>query len=126
MDGTLTLSSKLSPFPFGAIAIASYTHKAALNFDESAKGVTLDLNGAKITSVEEIVHALARAGNLSGDSVKVSPIDGIMQHLTLSMSDSVLLHGGENSADYDCVARNLDNPRLPRRSSRIPNLLDRS
>jgi len=72
MAGTLTLSSKLSPFPFAAIAIASYTQKATLDFDEAAKGVTLDLNGSKITSEDEIVHALAKANNMSGDSAKVA------------------------------------------------------
>jgi glutamyl-tRNA synthetase len=70
--GTLTLSSKLSPFPFAAIAIASYTQKATLDFDQTANGITLDLNGSKITSEDEIVHALAKAGGLSGDSAKVT------------------------------------------------------
>jgi glutamyl-tRNA synthetase len=73
MDGTLTVSSKLSPFPFAAIAIASYTQKAALNFDETATGITLDLNGSSITSEDQIVHALAKAADLAGDSAKVSP-----------------------------------------------------
>jgi glutamyl-tRNA synthetase len=71
-NGTLTISSKLSPFPFAAIAIANYTQKADLNFDETAKGITLDLKGSNITSEDEIVHALAKAGNLSGDSAKAS------------------------------------------------------
>jgi glutamyl-tRNA synthetase len=81
MDGTLTLSSKLSPFPFAAIAIASYTQKSALNFDESATGITLDFNGSKITSVDEIVHALAKAGDLSGDSAKVSQPMGLCNNI---------------------------------------------
>jgi glutamyl-tRNA synthetase len=72
MASTLTLSSKLSPFPYAAIAIASFTEKAALKFDETAKGITLDLNSSQITSEDEIVHALAKAASLSGDSVKVS------------------------------------------------------
>lgn len=71
MAGTLTVSSKLSPFPFAAIAIASYTQKAALLFDETATGITLDLDDSKITAEDEIVHALAKAGGLSADSVKV-------------------------------------------------------
>ncbi|KIM79723.1 hypothetical protein PILCRDRAFT_823268 [Piloderma croceum F 1598] len=70
MAGSLSLSSKLSPFPFAAIAIASYTQKATLDFDEAAKGITLDLDGSKITSEDEIVHALAKAGDLPGDSAK--------------------------------------------------------
>lgn len=72
MAGALTLSSKTSPFPFAAIAIASYTQKATLDFDETAPGTTLDLNGTKLTSEDDIVHALAKAGELSADSIKVS------------------------------------------------------
>lgn len=74
MEGTLTLSSKLSPFPYAAIAIASYTQKATLNFDEAATRITLDTNGSKISSEDEIVHTLAKAGGLSGDSAKVTTI----------------------------------------------------
>ncbi|KZP21171.1 glutamate-tRNA ligase [Athelia psychrophila] len=70
MAGALTLSSKTSPFPFAAIAIASYTQKATLDFDETAPGTTLDLNGTKLTSEDDIVHALAKAGELSADSIK--------------------------------------------------------
>lgn len=69
--GTLTLSSKLSPFPYSAIAIASYTEKAEIIFDEAATGILLDLNGSKIDNEEDIVHALAKAGGLSEDSAKV-------------------------------------------------------
>lgn len=72
MAGTLTLSSKISPFPFAAIAIASYTQKAALDFDETTSGITLELNNSKITSEDEIVHAIAKAGELAADSAKVS------------------------------------------------------
>lgn len=72
MAGTLTVSSKLSPFPYGAIAIATYTQKADLVFDETASGISLDLNGSNINTEQEIVHALAKAGGLSDDSSKVS------------------------------------------------------
>lgn len=72
MTGSLSLSSKLSPFPFAAIAIANYTQKATLDFDETVQGITLDLDGSKLTSEDEIVHALAKAGDLPGDSAKVT------------------------------------------------------
>lgn len=67
----MTLSSKISPFPFVAIAIASYTQKAALDLNETASGITLDLNGTKSTSEDEIVHVLAKAGELAACSAKV-------------------------------------------------------
>lgn len=69
--GTLTLSSKLTPFPYSAIAIAAYTEKSEIVYDEAATSVLLDLNGSKIDTEEEIVHALAKAGGLSEDSAKV-------------------------------------------------------
>ena len=72
MAGTLTLSSKLLPFPYGAVAIASYTQKADLVFDETASGISLDLKGSIINNEQGIVYALAKAGGLSDDSTKVS------------------------------------------------------
>lgn len=74
MAATLTLSSKLSPFPFAAIATATYTQKAVLVFDETAKAISLNNNGSDITVEEDIVLALAEAGGLSGDSAKVSKV----------------------------------------------------
>ncbi|KAF7970233.1 hypothetical protein HWV62_24776 [Athelia sp. TMB] len=70
MAGILTLSSKISPFPYAAIGIASYTQKATLDFDETVSSITLDLDGTKLTSEDDIVHALAKAGELSADNVK--------------------------------------------------------
>jgi glutamyl-tRNA synthetase len=71
MAGTLTLSSKLSPFPYGAVAIATYTQKADLAFDETATRISLDLSGSNIDTEPEIIQALAKAGGLSDDSSKV-------------------------------------------------------
>ncbi|KAJ7721549.1 glutamate-tRNA ligase [Mycena maculata] len=67
---TLTVSSKQTPFPYAAVAVASYTEKAELIFDETATGITLQLNGTSITNEEEIAHALAKARGLSDDSSK--------------------------------------------------------
>lgn len=71
MTGTLTVSSKQLPFPFAAIAIAAYTGKAVLVFDETATGTALVLNGTTITEEEDIVQVLAKDGGLVGDSAKV-------------------------------------------------------
>ncbi|KAJ6624520.1 glutamate-tRNA ligase [Mycena sp. CBHHK59/15] len=65
---TLTVSSKQTPFPYAAVALASYTAKADLVFNETATGITLQLAGSAITHEEEIVHALAKAHGLSDDS----------------------------------------------------------
>lgn len=69
---TLTVSSKQTPFPYAAVAVALYTEKAELVFDETATGITLQLNGSSICEEEGIVHALAKAHGLSEDSSKVS------------------------------------------------------
>jgi len=63
--GTLTLSSKLTHFLFAAISIATYAQKADLVFDETITSVNLHLNGSHITGEDEIVHALAKVGELS-------------------------------------------------------------
>ncbi|RDB21094.1 putative glutamate--tRNA ligase, cytoplasmic [Hypsizygus marmoreus] len=70
MPGTLTVSSKHTPFPFAAVAVAAHTGKADLVFDETATGPVLALDGTTITDEEEIVQALAKEGGLSGDSAK--------------------------------------------------------
>ena len=80
MTGILTVSSKLTPFPFGAIAIASYTQKATIVFDESATGVTLDFDGKRTTSEDEIVQTLATAGELTADNANV-------KYLTINCRD---------------------------------------
>ena len=71
MSGTLAISSKVFPFPFAAAAIASYTQKADLVFDETNTIVSLTLDGSKITDEHEIVHALAKAGGIFEGSAKV-------------------------------------------------------
>ncbi|KAF9500578.1 glutamate-tRNA ligase [Pleurotus eryngii] len=70
MSNVLTLSSKRAPFPFAAIAIAAYTGKAELNFDEDSTDVSLETDGTRVTDDAEIVQSLAKAGGLAEDSVK--------------------------------------------------------
>ena len=71
MAGSLTLSTKLSPFPWAAAAIATYTEKAELSFDEANTGVTLVFDGSQITDEAHIVQTLAKAGGLADQSTKV-------------------------------------------------------
>ncbi len=69
---TLTVSAKISPFPFAAVATAAYTQKAEIVYDEAVTGPVLDLNGSTIIVEEDVVHALSKAGGLSEDSSKVN------------------------------------------------------
>lgn len=69
---SITLSTKTSPFPYATIAIATYTQKADLNYDESVDGVTLDFDGSQLSAEDEIVAVLANAGGLAGDSAKTA------------------------------------------------------
>ncbi|KAH9079616.1 glutamate-tRNA ligase [Lactarius deliciosus] len=68
--GNLIVSSKASPFPYAAVAIASYTQKAEVNYDESATGFSFTFEGTEVTTEEDAVRALAKAGGLAEDSVK--------------------------------------------------------
>ncbi|CCM00500.1 uncharacterized protein FIBRA_02534 [Fibroporia radiculosa] len=68
MVGVLTVSA--ASFPFAAAAVAAYTSKAELVFDQGASIPSLDLNGSKTTTEDEIVRVLAKEGGLSDDSAK--------------------------------------------------------
>ena len=69
MVGVLTVAA--SAFPYAAVAIATFTRKAEVTFDESIPAPVLELNGEQTTGEEEIVRALAKAGGLAEDSAKV-------------------------------------------------------
>lgn len=71
MACVLTVSSSASPFPYAAVATATYTQKAEIKFDEAASGISLELNGSTITSEDDIVRALAKEAGLADDSAKV-------------------------------------------------------
>ena len=71
MPGVLTVSSSASPFPYAAVATATYTQKAEVKFDGTASGISLEVNGSTIASEDEIVRALAKEAGLADDSAKV-------------------------------------------------------
>ena len=79
--GTLTVSFKESPFPYAAVAIASYTKKAEVDYNESTSGLTLTLRGTQFTSEEDAVKALAAAGGLAEDSIKVQIVNILEIHV---------------------------------------------
>ena len=86
-SGNLTVSSKASPFPYAAVAIASFTQKAEVNYDQSATGLSFTFEGTEVTTEEVAVRALAKAGGLSEDSVKVRARDKLsadLQSMTLA------------------------------------------
>jgi glutamyl-tRNA synthetase len=68
---SLTLSSALTPFPYAAAALATYTKQAELIFDDASTEVSLDLSGAVISGEEKVIEELAKAGGLSSDSTAV-------------------------------------------------------
>ena len=70
---SLTLSSALSPFPYAAAALASYTKQAELVFDDAATDASLDLSGTVISGEEKIIQELAKVDGLSSDSTTVWP-----------------------------------------------------
>ncbi|KAL0066493.1 glutamate--tRNA ligase [Marasmius tenuissimus] len=78
----LSLSAKLSPFPYAAIATAFYTGKAEVLYDEEITKPSLELNGSKIDDEEEIVHALGKAGGLSEDSAKAASFFALAKSLS--------------------------------------------
>ncbi|KAH8826862.1 tRNA synthetases class I, catalytic domain-containing protein [Flagelloscypha sp. PMI_526] len=83
---SLRLSSKLSPCPYGAIGIATYTNVVEIIYDEDAKGVELDLNGTKLSSEPEIVLAIAKAAGLADDSAKSTSFFDLAKTLSASSS----------------------------------------
>ncbi|KAI0306394.1 glutamate-tRNA ligase [Multifurca ochricompacta] len=66
----LFVSLKASPFPYAAIAIAHYTQKAEVNYDELGPALTLTLGGVSVTTEEDAVRVLAKTGGLGEDKVK--------------------------------------------------------
>ncbi|EKM55113.1 uncharacterized protein PHACADRAFT_173184 [Phanerochaete carnosa HHB-10118-sp] len=70
MAAVLTVSSSASPFPYAAVAAATYTQKAEVKFDESAAGISLEFNGSTFASEDEIVRLLAKEAGLADDSAK--------------------------------------------------------
>ncbi|ESK81806.1 glutamyl-trna synthetase [Moniliophthora roreri MCA 2997] len=80
--GTLSLSSKLIPFPYAALVVAAYTGKAEAIYDERTTKAILELNGSKIEDEEDIVQALGKAGGLAEDSSKAASFFALAKSLS--------------------------------------------
>lgn len=70
MSITLSLSPKLSPFPYAAVAVAAYTG-ITVSYDDALTGPSLALGQSDITTEDEIVKRLAELGGLFSDSTDV-------------------------------------------------------
>ena len=104
MPPSLTVSSKLSPFPYAAITAAAFNGVGAVSYDESASGITLDLGETSITSEEEIVQTLAKLNASSDGSIQVSESQREAQFFTLATS----LRGASSFSDIVSLLDSLD------------------
>ncbi|KAI0053848.1 glutamate-tRNA ligase [Auriscalpium vulgare] len=100
MAGLLTVSAKTTPFPFAAIAAASYTQKAKIEYDEAASGLTLDLDGTQLTTEEDTVKALAKAGGLSDDSAKTPAYFALAKTLSTVAAVPQIVSALDSLDDY--------------------------
>ncbi|KJA27129.1 hypothetical protein HYPSUDRAFT_132070 [Hypholoma sublateritium FD-334 SS-4] len=78
---TLTVSPKQTPFPFAQTAIATFTGKADINFDDAATGISLDIGGSTVDDEEAIVQALAKEAGLADDSSKSTAFFALAKNL---------------------------------------------
>ncbi|KAF7295474.1 Glutamate-tRNA ligase [Mycena indigotica] len=138
----LTLSSKQTPFPYAAAAVALWSGKAELVFDEN---VTLEYNG--LSDEEQIVHSLvqvedsskspaffALAKNISTLTVVpqiVTALDTLDDHFTyrtfltghsLSSADWMLWGAFRGNSRITGILRNNNHPHLQRWFSHIDSL----
>jgi hypothetical protein len=99
---SLTLSSKSSPFPFSVIAIAAYTGKAAVVFDEAASGITLELDEKTYHDEHDIVQIIGRASNLREDPSRVC-VDSMMtpRFIQYVCPDTRIFHSRQNRKNCD-------------------------
>ena len=81
MSITLSLSPKLSPFPYAAVAIAACTG-IAVSYDDALTGLSLALGQSDITAEDDIVKHLAELGGLFTDNTDV----GLHVFLPISFS----------------------------------------
>ncbi|KAJ7074159.1 glutamate-tRNA ligase [Mycena amicta] len=138
----LTVSSKQTPFPFAAAAVALWSGKAELVFDETA---TLDYNG--VSDEEQIVHSLAKpdesskspaffalAKNLATVAVVpqiIAALDSLDDHFTyrtflighdISSADWMLWGAIKGNSRISGILKNNNHPHLLRWFSHIDSL----
>jgi glutamyl-tRNA synthetase len=75
---TLSISPTSDPFPFAALATASYIKDSvnvSFNFEHGENGLVLTRteDGTQITNAEEVVRTLAKAAGIQSNSTQVSP-----------------------------------------------------
>lgn len=67
----LVVSPKQSPFPYAATAIAAFTGKVAVEFDDTVPSATLTVNSSTVTDEDAIIQSIATENGLASDSDKV-------------------------------------------------------
>ena len=111
MTGVLTVSTSASPFPYAAIATATYTQKAEIKFDDAATGITLELNGTQLAE-DEVVRTLAKAAGLADDSAKVRPMAFVLPWSCLNLSNVRHSHSSSWQRNYPPSLRSPNSPLL--------------
>ncbi|KAJ6453488.1 glutamate-tRNA ligase [Mycena vitilis] len=149
---SLTVSSKQTPFPWAAVAVALYTEKAELVFDETATKITLkQVDGSTVGDEEAIVHALAKSHGLSEGSSKsatffalaktlatttavpdiIAALDSLDDHLTyrtflvgneITTADWMLWGGMKGNSRIPGLLKNNNQPHLLRWFSHLESL----
>jgi glutamyl-tRNA synthetase len=74
MTCRLALNPGASPFPYGPLVLATYIKaltKIDIQFDSSVDTIVLEHNGTQVTSINDILNAIAKESNFACDSVKV-------------------------------------------------------
>ena len=69
---SLSIALTELPFPYGALALASYAG-IPISFDGEAKTSAKDTSGSAATGHDEVLDTLAKGTNISGATASVSP-----------------------------------------------------
>lgn len=97
MAAKLLLSPVTTPFPYGAVAAASLTGNATVQYDTDAS-TALEWKGKKITAEEEIIQTLTASSVFVGESSKVC---SLLNELIVAHPDVL------QSAPYFALAQSL-------------------
>ncbi|THH13649.1 hypothetical protein EW146_g6591 [Bondarzewia mesenterica] len=100
MSGIGCLTVSPTAFPYGAAAIALYTGKAELSYDNAATLPSLELDGSRIKSEDNIIFTLARAGGLAGDNTKTDTFFSLSHSLSALASFEEIVAALRSLDDY--------------------------
>ena len=79
---SLTLLAKQAPFPWAAAAIAAYSPKTEIAFDDEVATLTFTSgDGTTVTDEDAVLQAIAQESGLAEDSAKVRRFSDLKDHL---------------------------------------------